>query len=198
MFNFSTILIKQYQFYPFYYLHYLIQRLGHFPALLPNQTEDRAFFPIAAVFRENFLPYVASDSPFPNRFKFKRFLAKCFFLQNMNNQNTDSDSDWIHAENLRNVQPDDQFADTIISERLSLVDEEYLVALCFLVSSSSLSRKGGCSGELWCLLRCFQFAFYLYSILILFHVLVLLCCSFAKSSSITIHCYNGLYDRLPN
>lgn len=184
MFNFSTFLIKQYQFYPFYYLHYLIQRSDHFPALLQNQTEDRAFCPTVAVFRENFPSYTVSDSPFPNRFKFKRFLVKWFLVQNMNIQDTDSDSDWIHAENLRNVQPNDQFADSIISERLSLVDEEYLVALHFLVSSSSLSRKGGCSGESWCLLRCFQFAFYLYSILLLFHDLVLLCCSFAESPSI--------------
>lgn len=65
----------------------------------------------------------------------------------MNIQETDSDSDWIHTENLRSVQPNDQLADTIIPERLSLVDEEYLVELYSLVSSSSLLRSGGYNGE---------------------------------------------------
>ena len=50
-------------------------------------------------------------------------------MQNVNNQDADSDSEWIHTDNLRNAQPNDQFAESIVSERLSLVDVEYLVDL---------------------------------------------------------------------
>lgn len=47
----------------------------------------------------------------------------------MSFQDTDSDYDWIHTGNLQNTQPIDELAEDLVSERLSLVDEEYLVDL---------------------------------------------------------------------